>query len=423
MDFLEVTAKRNPKLVRTAVYLHQSGQIAANTVVMDLDAVKSNAHIIKVEADKHRMSNYFMTKQYGRNPLVNKVLVSLGMKAVAVDMEDAKSLHRFDIPVGHVGHLSQIPVHDLEYVLKEIGPEVITVFSIEKAKQISQVAKKLGITQKLLVRSIAKGDFIYPNQEGGFPEHEIVSIVKTINSLPNLKVTGVTSFPCLRFNMLTRKDEPLPNLNTIVRTGAKLRKELGIEIDQINAPGDTSSRTMSILAENGATHGEPGHGFTGTTPWHAFEDLPELPAWVYVSEVSHTVGNTSYAFGGNFMSADMCVGIWTYQYHQFRVWTLVGNDPETITQHKVLGQVTPGYFDYYVPLYPRESDAIEVGHTVVYGTRNQVFASRARVAIVKGIQSGKPELLGVFDRTGNMLDIDFTPQPIIEVQRLAERVL
>ena len=52
------------------------------------------------------------------------------------------------------------------------------------------------------------------------------------------------------------------------------------------------------LAEAGATQVEPGHGLTGTTPLHAVEDLPELPAVVYVSEVSHLHGGEAYCFGG-----------------------------------------------------------------------------------------------------------------------------
>lgn len=409
MDFLEVTIRRNPNLIRTAVELHQSGEISANTVVIDLDAVKKNAQFIRSEAEKYRISNYFMTKQHGRNPLVNKVIADLGLKAVAVDMEDVRCVHKYGIPIGHVGHLSQIPKNDIEYVLKEIKPEVITVFTIEKARQISSIARKLRINQKLLVRPIAKGDFFYPNQDGGFPEEHVLEAVKTINSFPNVKVVGVTSFPCLRFNLLTRREETLPNFDTLLRVASRLEKDLGLEIEQINTPADTSSKVMKILAEKGSTHGEPGHGFTGTTPWHAFEDLPEIPAWVYVSEVSHLLGNTAFVFGGNFMSADMCIGIWTYQYNHFRVLTLVGSNPETVMENRILGQIVPGYFDYYVPIYPREEDKVEVGDTVVYGVRNQVFASRTKVAVVSGIQNKRAKMLGIFDRTGNMLGKDDIP--------------
>ena len=44
---------------------------------------------------------------------------------------------------------------------------------------------------------------------------------------------------------------------------------------------------LAVLAGAGATQVEPGHGLTGTTPLHAIADLPERPAVVYLTEVSH----------------------------------------------------------------------------------------------------------------------------------------
>ncbi|MDH5443073.1 MAG: alanine racemase [Hadesarchaea archaeon] len=402
MDFIETAVRRNPILIKVATEFHQSGIIPANTVVIDLDVVKRNAEIIKSEADKFGVLNYFMTKQFGRNPLICNVIRDSGIdSAVAVDIEDVKCLHRHNIPVGHVGHLVQIPMHEVEYVLKEVNPEVITVFSVEKAEEISKVAERLGKIQKLLIRVVGKSDFFYQNQEGGFPEEKVVTVVKTINNLKGVKVVGVTSFPCLRLNLRSKKLEPLPNFDTLIRTASRLEKELGMVVEQINAPADTSAMVMKILAENGATHGEPGHGFTGTTPWHAFEDLPELPAWVYVSEVSHFLGDKAFAFGGGLMSADAPLGFWTYLYQKFRFYALVGREPETIVEKKMLAGPA-GYIDYYGPLYPGPSDKIMVGDTVIYGLRNQIFVSRANVAVVGGIQLKKPKLLGIFDRTGNL---------------------
>ena len=44
---------------------------------------------------------------------------------------------------------------------------------------------------------------------------------------------------------------------------------------------------MAALAAGGATQLEPGHGLTGTTPLHARTALPERPAMLYLTEVSH----------------------------------------------------------------------------------------------------------------------------------------
>jgi predicted amino acid racemase len=404
MDFLNVTIKRNPKLIKAAVKLHQEGIISPNTIVIDLDVVKANARIIKETADKYKITNYFMTKQFGRNPIISRVLADLGMKAVAVDIEDIKCLKKHNIPIGHVGHLSQIPTNEIRFVLEKVQPEVITVFTVEKAKQISKVAEKLGIVQKLLIRPVDKGDFFYPNQEGGIPEEYVIEAVKTINSLPNVKVVGVTSFPCFRFNFYTRREEPAPNLFTILRVASRLEKELEVQIEQINAPADNSAKQIEILASYGVTHAEPGHGFTGTTPWHAFEDLPEIPAWAYVTEVSHILNDIPYVFGGNFMSADMCVGIWDYFYHHFMTSALVGDNPDTIFERRALARIITGYFDYYIPLHVPKDARIKIGDTVIFALRPQVFASRAYVAVVNGVQNNKPKLEGIFDRCGNRVN-------------------
>ena len=423
MDFLRKTVERNRGLVKEAADLHQRGIIPPNTVVIDLDTIEKNAELIKSEADKRGLSNYFMTKQLGRNPLVSKVLADQGMKAVAVDIEGAKSLDRYGIPVGHVGHLCQIPKHDIEYVLREIEPEVITLYSFEMAKIISEKARELGKVQDVMIRVVGEDDFFYPHQKGGIPEGNLLGTAEDIDNLKGLKVVGTVSFPCLRFNIKNREEEVLPNLKTIVRAASKLERELGMEISQINAPADTSVRTLEILDEEGATHGEPGHGFTGTTPWHAFEELPEAPAWVYVSEISHKTGDRAFAYGGAFMSSDAPLGIWDELYHHYRVRSLVGSDPETIFENEVTGEVAD-YLDYYSALYPGSEDDLNVGDTAVYGFRNQVFVSRAKVAVLRGLSgSGNPEMLGLFDRTGNLLRRDDeSPKMADDVDRLINSI-
>ena len=93
-----------------------------------------------------------------------------------------------------------------------MAPEVITVFSYEKALQISEVAKDLGIVQNLLIRVVGKGDFFYPFQFGGIEEEDLLETVGKICELPSVKVVGVVSFPCFRFDVKARKTMPMPLL-------------------------------------------------------------------------------------------------------------------------------------------------------------------------------------------------------------------
>lgn len=85
--YLDRLLERNQRLVRTAVRLHQTGQIPPNTFVIDLNAVAENAAALVAEAERCGVQTYIMTKQYARNPYVTAIAQSMGLgKIVAVDM-------------------------------------------------------------------------------------------------------------------------------------------------------------------------------------------------------------------------------------------------------------------------------------------------------------------------------------------------
>jgi predicted amino acid racemase len=60
--FLERLLEKNPGLALAAIEGHQSGAILANTYLLDLDAMGSNARCIRAEADRLGLSVYFMSK-------------------------------------------------------------------------------------------------------------------------------------------------------------------------------------------------------------------------------------------------------------------------------------------------------------------------------------------------------------------------
>lgn len=381
--FLEVTQKYNPELIHTALELHQNGSITPNTYVIDLDTIRKNSRILSDEAKKQDIELFFMTKQFGRNPLVSKAIVESGIeKAVAVDPWEAISLRKNGIKIGHVGHLVQIPKRMIAKILA-LNPDYLTVFSYENAKNVSEVALKINKKQKVFLRIATKDDFIYNGQEGGFTFEQINQQIEALMRLPGIQIAGLTSFPCL---LIQEKEAKITSNVLSMNKVKSLLAEKGIKDLEMNMPSATSTATLPLLKSYGATQGEPGHALTGTTPIHAVKDLSEKPAMVYVSEVSHIYKEKAYVFGGGFYPRSRIEGaiVGSNKYNLRKV-PIIENDPTNI--------------DYYGTL---NTDKVQVGDTVIYAFRTQIFVTNSQVAIVENL-STNPKILGIFDSMGNLL--------------------
>jgi len=393
--FLDTLARRNPDLVRAAVELHQAGAIPPNSYVLDLDAIRRNSRLIKRAAHKAGLNVYPMTKQVGRNPLFVRAVARAGMsKLVAVDWTEALILARQKAQLGHVGHLVQIPRAAASNIAA-LSPEVWTVFNPQKAREAAKAAQQVGRTQDLLLRVVRPGDTFYPTHDGGFALDDIVSSVREIARLPNVRVVGVTSFPTLLFDPQKREIHLTPNMETLRLAADRVRREVGLKITQVNAPGTTSAETMQLLAHAGATHVEPGHGFTGTTPWHAYADLPEKPAICYLSEVTDIRASQAYVLGGGLYIDPV---IPPYQVRAF-----VGKDGDQALVNIANADLgSPAGIDYY-GLLDGGSARVEIGDSVVFGFRVQAFVTRAQIAVVRAVSRHRPKLAGLWDTLANRI--------------------
>ena len=266
--FLEATMRRNPQLVDAAVELHRNELISPNTFLIDIDRVIANAGIIQARAAELGVGLHMMTKQQGRNPFLALAARHAGIStAVAVDMSEARILHRHGIPLGHVGHLVQVPARETAEALA-MQPQAITVFSMAAAQRISQAAAGTGQVQDILLRVWKPGDFVHPGQEGGFRLGEVEAAAKRISDLPGIRIAGVTSFPCLLWDEDSQAVRPTGNLASATEAADLLRSNLGIDVTQVNTPGVTSATTLQLIADAGATHGEPGSALTAScAPW------------------------------------------------------------------------------------------------------------------------------------------------------------
>jgi len=384
--FLEKTIERNPALVEAAIALHKSGVITPDTYVMDVDQIEENARLLAEEAKKQGVSLYMMTKQIGRNPELAKRIAAAGIeKAVAVDPWEALVLAEAGIALGHVGHLVQVPNGMLKDILA-YQPEVMTVFSLEKAEAVSKEALRQGIVQKLMMRVVGQNDRAYAGQEGGFLEANWLDAAKAIQALPGVQLAGVTAFPCFLYE--EGQVRPTENAKTVGRAAKAIQEGLGIELEQVNIPSANSVETLKLVAQLGGTHGEPGHALTGSTPLHAVRDLPEKPAMVYVSEVSHFVNDEAYVYGGGFYRRS-CVEK-----------AMVDGKNRTIVEAY---EPSADMIDYCATI-DAANQSFEIGDTVIYAFRTQIFMTRSSVALVTGISEGNPKVIGIYDGLGRKKD-------------------
>jgi predicted amino acid racemase len=394
--FLDLTLRRNPTLVEQAIALHQTGRIPANCYVIDLDAVDRNAGVIAREAARHGLKTFAMTKQMGRNGSFCRAVARGGIPAaVSVDMECARACRRAGMTIGHLGHLVQIPRNEAD-AAASMTPDYWTVFATEKAQEASDASLKRQRVQPTLARIVAPGDTFYRGHEGGFAAADVVAVADAIDAMPGLSFAGFTSFPTQLYDLKSRKVKPTPNLRTLEKAAEALQAagRKGIEI---NAPGTTSAEILSMLAAAGATQIEPGHGLTGTTPLHAVEDLPETPAVVYLSEVSHRIGAEAFCFGGGLYIDPV--------FPDYALTAIVSREPTS--SQKALKPVeipSAASIDYYGMIDNRAEPKARVGDSVVFGFRAQAFVTRAYTVGVAGLSRGSPVVEAVHDAFGRVAE-------------------
>lgn len=383
--FLDVLRRRNPAFIEHAMALHQEGKIPANAYVLDLDTVERNARILSEEAGRFGLKVFAMTKQVGRASTFCNAVKRGGIdRSVAVDMACARATHKAGLKLGHLGHLQQIARHEAAAAARAFEPDYWTVFNDTKAEEAAAGARAAGRTQDLLARIRSEGDTFYRGHEGGFDAGDVVAVADRLDAVDGGRFAGITTFPALLFDHATRKVLPTHNLATL-STAAEALARSGRKDVEVNAPGTTSSVMIAALAEAGATQCEPGNGLHGTTALHVMEDLPELPAILYLTEVSHLSGGKAYCFGGGFYIDPI--------FPAYDVKAIVGPEPTTAAGALRSVEVPPpSAIDYYAMIDATGPNAPKPGDTAVFGFRGQAFVTRAYVVGVSGISKGTPKV-------------------------------
>lgn len=380
--FIDIVQKKNPDLIKVAIELHQKGEILPDTYVLDVDAILENGRALCKKAEENGIKLYAMTKQFGRVPYLAKKLVEIGFAGVVtVDFKEALIMMDNGVKLGNVGHLVQIPSSLIDKVVRH-SPEIITVYSLEKIKEIDEAAKKYGKVQDIMLRVLEKDSEIYSGQSGGFYLDDIEDVAKEILKLNNVRINGLTSFPCFLYNCDKNIIEGTKNIESI-KKAERVLKELGIFVEQLNMPSATSLENIESIKAYGGTHGEPGHALTGTTPFNSRNLEGEIPAIVYVSEISHNLDYNSYCYGGGHYRRSGMNSV------------LVGENIKKMRRSPVEAPTLES-IDYYFELCGNNN----VGETVIGAFRTQIFVTRSSVALVEGVKSSNPKLVGVYDSLG-----------------------
>lgn len=379
--FLSSLEKYNPKLIDYAVQLHQGGRILPDTYVIDLEAIRNNTKKIVEVAKKYQVEMLYMTKQFGRNPAIAKTIEEAGIEsAVVVDFREAETFMYNNLHIGNVGNLVQMPRHFVKKILA-YGTKYVTVYSMNNLEYINQVAKELEIKQKVILKVIGNNDELYPGQVGGLTLAEFEKNFNKIINFSNIELVGITCFPALLFNDKDGKIKPTANIKTVEKV-RKIFKKHNYPLKVLSLPSATCSASIPLIKKLGGNEGEPGHGLSGTTPLHAVSQQLEIPAYCYVSEISHNFDNHGYFYGGGYYRRG----------HLSHALVFDGN-------RKYKSRVLPfdkESIDYYLEL----NNSYPEGSTVIMDFRTQIFVTRSIVAIVDGLQSGNPKLQGFYDSQG-----------------------
>lgn len=382
--FLNKILERNPRLVDAAILLHKQELIQPDTYVIDVTTLLENAKMILAEARKYELTCLYMSKQIGRNIDICHKLEEMGYDgAVTVDYREALYLAKNNLKLWNVGHLVQTP----KSVLKQLipyGVKYFTVYSIEKMQEINEIAQEIGIIQSVTIKMGDQNCLIYDGQQSGFSYSELDAVVTAANTLTNIRIAGVTAFPCMLYNDESKKIETTPNFELLLRAKARL-EVLGCTITEVNTPSSNTANSMKLAYDNHATTVEPGHALTGTTPYHVDHFDLERPALVYVSEVSHPFQERSYVYGGGH-----------YRRSHMSNALIVNNQNER--SYAKIEAPSDDNIDYTLRLdgvYP-------VGSTVICCFRTQIFTTRSQVALID-TELSEPKLLGLYDAHGFQL--------------------
>lgn len=379
--FLKRLLDTNKAFVDASLDLYKKGLILPDSYCIDVDMFLENAKNILNEAKKYNINLFYMLKQVGRNPYLAKKLEDLGYKgAVCVDFKEVEVMMKNNLKLCNIGHLVQIPKNMLSRVI-EYGVEIITVYSYDMIKEISNIALSLNKTQDIMLRILDENSEIYPGQEAGFSVNEVKELIPKLKDLKGVKLNGITSFPCFLYSPDEKCIKETNNLFSVLEVNEFLKKQ-NLYVKHINLPSVSTVENIKKIYSYGGTDAEPGHALTGTTPLNIDSGV-EIPAYLYISEISHVFKNNSYFYGGGYYPR----GHMKHGYIDNKIVNVNNFNATNI--------------DYYLSLEGKYN----IFDPIILCFRTQMFVTRSDIVLIEGIHSNNIHIVGIYNTQGDKKNV------------------
>lgn len=379
--FLKRLLDTNKAFVDASLDLYKKGLILPDSYCIDVDMFLENAKNILNEAKKYNINLFYMLKQVGRNPYLAKKLEDLGYKgAVCVDFKEVEVMMKNNLKLCNIGHLVQIPKNMLSRVI-EYGVEIITVYSYDMIKEISNIALSLNKTQDIMLRILDENSEIYPGQEAGFSVNEVKELIPKLKNLKGVKLNGITSFPCFLYSPDEKCIKETNNLFSVLEVNEFLKKQ-NLYVKHINLPSVSTVENIKKIYSYGGTDAEPGHALTGTTPLNIDSGV-EIPAYLYISEISHVFKNNSYFYGGGYYPR----GHMKHGYIDNKIVNVNNFNATNI--------------DYYLSLEGKYN----IFDPIILCFRTQMFVTRSDIVLIEGIHSNNIHIVGIYNTQGDKKNV------------------
>ncbi|MFG5919225.1 alanine racemase [Sneathia vaginalis] len=379
--FLKRLLDTNKAFVDASLNLYKKGLILPDSYCIDVDMFLENAKNILNEAKKYNINLFYMLKQVGRNPYLAKKLEDLGYKGVVcVDFKEVEVMMKNNLKLCNIGHLVQIPKNMLSRVI-EYGVEIITVYSYDMIKEISNIALSLNKTQDIMLRILDENSEIYPGQEAGFSVNEVKELIPKLKDLKGVKLNGITSFPCFLYSPDEKCIKETNNLFSVLEVNEFLKNQ-NLYVKHINLPSVSTVENIKKIYSYGGTDAEPGHALTGTTPLNIDSGI-EIPAYLYISEISHVFKNNSYFYGGGYYPR----GHMKHGYIDNKIVNVNNFNATNI--------------DYYLSLEGKYN----IFDPIILCFRTQMFVTRSDIVLIEGIHSNNIHIVGIYNTQGDKKNV------------------